>query len=297
MVRKPVATAETVRSKIILLAPELSRFEELGPFEIEEQVEREVTLSLSRTIVVDHFFAVTEDRLPIVVISHGNFSGKSAHRDQARRLASWGFHVVTLEVPNRDHWLENGKVLRQFTELLRSVPFMLGKNSDSSRIVMVGHSFGGSAATLAMGAGAPVIGAVMLDPAVVHASVVTAMQKTDLPMVLLGSDPKIFSARGRNKFSKNLRGELLEVSVPSSTHDDAQGPSMFSRSVLGFDPYTSNNRQKFFGSLLAVSVIGLTTSGTLDFARQIFFRESQRGTIKGVAYRVTPNASANMLSK
>lgn len=294
---KPLPIAEPTVAKILLLAPEISRFQELGPFEVSEQLAREVTMDLDRTIVVDHFAAKTQDLLPIVIISHGNFSGKSAHRDQARRLASWGFHVVAIELPNRDQWLENGEVLRRFTEMLHNVPLLLGKNVDRDRIVVVGHSFGGSAAMLAMGSGAPVMGGILLDPAVVHDSVVTAMKKIDLPLVLLGSDPKRFVARGRKKFSENLSGEILEISVPRSTHDDAQGPSMYSRSVLGFDPYTSSDRQKVFRSLLTVAVLGMTMSGTLDFPRQIFFRESKLGLLKDAQYRGAQKAQLNTFTK
>lgn len=295
--QKPLPSAGPVVAKIVLLAPEMRRFEELGPFAVSEQLEREVTMNLEKIIVVDHYAAQTQDKLPIVIICHGNFSGKNAHRNQARRLASWGFHVVTLELPNREQWVQNGEVVRRFSEMVHNVPHLLGANVDTTRIVLVGHSFGGSASILAMGHGAPVIGAILLDPAVVHDNVISAMKKVDLPIVLLGSDPKLFAARGRKKFSENMNGEVLEISVPKSTHDDAQGPSMYSRSVLGVDPYTSNDRQKVFGALLTVGVIGMASSGTLDFARQIFFRESQLGSIKDTHYRNSRTAFLNTLSK
>jgi dienelactone hydrolase len=294
MNRGQAMIAEPIHANILLLAPDIKRFQEVGPFEVTDQFDRDVTVDLNRTIVVDHFAAKTKDPLPLVIICHGNFSGKNAHRDQARQLASWGFHVVTMEVPNRDQWLQNGEILTRFTEMMHRLPLMLGSNVDSNRIIVVGHSFGGSAAVVAIGRGAPVIGAVLLDPAVVHPKVVTAMKRIELPLVLLGSDRQVFLARGRSQFSKNMAGEMLEVSVPQSTHDDAQGPSMFSRSVLGVDPYTSNDRQKLFGSLLTVAVIGMSTSGTLDFARQIFFREAKNGTLKTAIYQDSGETSQNL---
>ena len=280
-----ILNAEPIQANILLMEPELSRFEARGPFEVSERLDREVTLNLDQTVAVDHFSARTEDKLPIVVISHGNYSSKKAHRSQARDLASWGFHVVAFEVPNRDQWLENGVRLRQFTDLLHRMPAILGEGADGGRIIIVGHSFGGSAAVLAMAGGAPVIGAVLLDPAVVHSSVVAAMKGIDLPVVLLGADRKVFSARGRAKFSATLAGEMLEVSVPKATHDDAQGPSMFSRSALGFDPFTSGRRQAVFRSMLTVAVLGLSSSGTLDFPARIFSREEKEGRLKSVAYQ------------
>jgi dienelactone hydrolase len=280
-----VLSADPVQASILLMEPELNRFETKGPFSVRERLDREVNLDLDQTVAVDHFAARSSDKLPIIVISHGNYSGKKAHRAQARDLASWGFHVVAFEVPNRDQWLENGARLRRFTELLHRMPELLGDNADGGRIIIVGHSFGGSAAVLAMASGAPVMGAVLLDPAVVHSSVVTAMKDVDLPVVLLGADRKVFAARGRSRFSATLAGEMLEVSVPRATHDDAQGPSMFSRSALGFDPFTSGRRQAVFKSMLTAAVLGISSSGTLDFPARIFLREEKDGKVKSVAYR------------
>jgi dienelactone hydrolase len=272
--------SEFLHRNILLVEPDLQRFAQTGPYFVDEQMDRDVTLDLDETIVVDHFSAKSKDRLPIIVISHGNFSSRKAHREQARHLASWGFNVVAFEVPNRDEWVENGTRLRRFIELLHRFPLVLGQNSDGERIIVVGHSFGGSAAVLAMGSGAPVIGAVLLDPAVVHQKVVQSMKSIDLPILLIGSDKDVFVARGRTLFSKNLQGEMVEVSVTNSTHDDAQGPSMFSRSALGFDPFTSGSCQRVFRSILTVASIGMATSGTLDFAKIIISRDVKIGNLK-----------------
>ena len=283
--REEVMKAEHLQNNIMVLEPQLIRFEKSGPFSVSLRPDREFNVDLDQTLVVDHFAAKSGDSLPIVVISHGNFSNKGAHRRQAKHLASWGFHVVTVESPNRDQWLENGTRLRKFLEMVHQWPRILGSNADKNRIIVVGHSFGGSAAILAIGSGAPVIGAVLLDPAVVHSSVTSAMKKSDVPVVLLGADRKIFTARGRSMFRKNIAGEMIEVTVPKAAHDDAQGPSVFAQAALGIDPFTSTTKQALFRSTLTAAVIGIATSGTLDFSTKIFERAAKDGVLKDLTYR------------
>ena len=278
-------SASRIIDNVVLIEPELRRFESTGPFSVMSRFDREITLDLENSLVIDHFFARSSDKLPVIIISHGNFSNKRAHRAQARHLASWGFHVVSVESPNRNQWLENGSRLKKLAEILHGFPKILGTNVDRSRIIFVGHSFGGSAAILATGEGAPVMGAVLLDPAVVHNKVVDAMKKSDIPVALLGSDKRIFSARGRSRFLKYISGEMLEVSVPKSTHDDAQGPSVFSQAALGFDPFTSEDNQTLFRSMLTASVIGIASSGTLDFSAKLLSKAAAHGILEDFKYR------------
>lgn len=274
-----------IHQKILMMAPDLEKFSMKGPFDVTEKTDREISVDLETTVVIDHFGAVAQDRMPIILISHGNYSGRKAHRIQARHLASWGFHVVVCEFPNRDEWLENGRRLFQLASLVYRFPGLLGVGADKDRLLMVGHSFGGSAALMALSEGAPAVGAVLLDPAVVHKSVIRAMREVDLPIALLGADPTVFNTRGRSRFWKAISGELIEASISKATHDDAQGPSMFSSSALGVDPFTSENRQMIFRSMLVAASIGITMSGSLDFPRTLFIRELSEGFLKDVKYR------------
>jgi dienelactone hydrolase len=278
-------SATKLTDHVVLADPGLARFENAGPFEVKSRLDREFSLDLENVVVMDHFSARSSEKLPVIIMSHGNFSNKRAHRQQARHLASWGFHVVSVESPNRDQWLENGVRLRKIAEIFYRFPKTLAKNADSSKIIMIGHSFGGSATMLAVGNGAPVIGAILLDPAVVHSKVVRAMKEATIPVALLGSDKRIFRARGRIQFFKNISGEMLEVSVPNSTHDDAQGPSVFSQAALGFDPFTSREKQALFRSMITVSVIGMSSSGTLDFPLKTFSRAVAHGILNDFRYR------------
>ncbi len=280
-----------VHSKIIALEPELTRFSGKGPFFVTEKIGRELSVDIDNTMVIDHFYAESPDKLPVVLITHGNYSSRNAHNAQARLLASWGFHVVVSDLPNRNQWLENSKRLKNLAELLYRLPGVLGPNADNSRMILVGHSFGGSASIVAASRGAPVMGVVLLDPALVHKQVINDMKSLDLPVVLLGADKSVFTSRGRDRFWKNIGGEIVEISVPSATHDDAQGPSMFARSALGVDPFTSKGNQKIFRSVLTVAVLGIATSGTLDFPFSIFEREEQSGVLTDVKFRSKLSAS------
>lgn len=280
-----VTVAQTMHSKIIALEPELKRFGAKGPFEVKEKLGRELSIDAKNTLVVDHFYAESSDKVPVIFVTHGNYSSRSAHNIQARHLASWGFHVVASDFPNRNEWLENAKRLKNLTELIYKMPTILGSNADSGRMLLVGHSFGGSASIVAASQGAPVMGIVLLDPAIVHRRVISDMRSIDLPVVILGADKTVFTSRGRERFWKYVGGEIAEISVPKATHDDAQGPSMFARSALGIDPFTSKDHQKIFRSVLAVSVLGVATSGTLDFPLTIFNREEDEGVLQDVRFR------------
>jgi pimeloyl-ACP methyl ester carboxylesterase len=279
---------------------DLDHFTNFGPLAVSERRSLELATDVKNTVVLDHFFGISSEPLPIVVITHGNYSGRRAHDSQARQLASWGYHVLVVELPNRNQWLENGQRLKSLTEMIYRWPKFIGENVDQARIVLVGHSFGGSASVLAASHGAPVLGLVLLDPAVVHPDVRKKMQDLDLPVVLLGADKRVYTSRGRDSFWKFIFGEILEVSVRDATHDDAQGPSVFSRSTLGVDPFTSRKKQDIFRSMLTVSVIGLSTSGTIDFPQIVFKRAENQGILQNLrgrgkrsATRVMPIVSKN----
>jgi len=73
--------------------------------------------------------------------------------------------------------------------------------------------------------------------------------------------------------------------VPRSTHDDAQGPSVFSQAALGIDPFTSENNQALFRSMFTVAVMGMSSSGTLDFSVKVFEKASKVGVLSEFKYR------------
>lgn len=278
-------SVEDIHLRLAVIQGGLDRFSADGPFGWDEKQDVRITTSIEEQREVDIYRTTGTGKAPIIVMSHGNFSGKRAHAAQARRLASWGFHVVVLELPNRDQWLENGRRIYDIVQFMNRWPKFLGENVDASKIILIGHSFGGSAATLAAGEGAPVMGVILLDPAVVHPTVTKMMKSVSVPGVLLGSDPKVFVARGRNSFKKRWGSEFMELTIKGSTHDDAQGPSMFSRYSLGVDPFTDDKQRTLFTASIVSAAVSLATSGNFTQMRRDLSLSMDDGNITNVNYR------------
>ncbi len=276
---------DDIHLRLAVMPGGLERFTTAGPFEWSEKQDLHLTTSVDEQRDIDVYLTKGKGKAPIVIMSHGNFSGKKAHATQARRLASWGFHVIVMELPNRKQWLENGQRLFDLVQFINRWPKFLGPNVDANKIILVGHSFGGSAATLAVGQGAPVTGVILLDPAVVHSSVNKAMESANVPGVLLGSDPNVFVARGRKSFQKKWGSEFMELTIKGATHDDAQGPSMFSHYALGEDPFTDDKQRSLFTASIVSAAVSLATSGTFSQLRRDVSISLDDGEISNVNYR------------
>jgi pimeloyl-ACP methyl ester carboxylesterase len=189
-----------------------------------------------------------------VILVHGNRSYKEAHRYQGEHLASFGFRVYLPQLPTTDVWATNGIMLKTFTEWV--VRRLSDKNSPKP--ILVGHSFGGSAVTMAAYLGTAVSGLILLDPAIFNDSVADLLGDTNCPAILLGADPKVFRSKQRSLFKKKFAGPFVELSVKGATHNDAQFPTMFSLSNFGLDPEVELKRQKLFTYLMTASAFSLS---------------------------------------
>lgn len=261
--------------------PTLSEFEGEGPFSYELQENVAFDLGSKGIVIADVVVAGGSGRSPLVIVVHGNHSAKEAHRYQAERLASYGMHAVVLQLKNRSQWMKNGRIIAALVKRIAKRPSLVSPRVDPRSIILVGHSFGGSAITVAAGRGAPVKGLILLDPAVVGGRVARYMRKVDEPAVLLGADRSVFRARKRRLFFKNMGGEFGEISVRGATHDDAQHPSMFSLAALGFDPYTSSENQALFSTAIAASAFSIAATGSIDWVWKAFKPETRRGRLAG----------------
>jgi len=198
--------------------------ENKGPFPISIVKDQWFTLGPSDQIAADMFIPEQYGPSPLVIIVHGNRFSKEMHQSQAEYMASWGIHVMTLNLPNEKEWLLNGFRTKKMVSMLSAVPTIMSANIDTSKIILVGHSFGGSAVTISAAQGAKVAGLVLLDPAVVSEEIYNYQKSIRVPVVLLGADATVFQSRHRSTFSKNIKSPFFEVSVAGAEHTDAQHP-------------------------------------------------------------------------
>ena len=286
----------TLRQQIFTKDLELDAFFSQGPFSYNEFLDFTITISPKDKVNTDFFRTNNEFNPALAIIVHGNGYNKLAHRIQAERIASWGFHCLVLNLPNRNQWLENGKKVRALVSLIKSYPRLLSGNLNQEKIYLIGHSFGGSASVLAAGFGAPARGLILLDPAMVHASVKEALRNISVPSVLLGADKKVFRSKKRAQFFDYIGGPIAEVSLIGATHTDAQYPSIH-KVHWGFDFVTNEQIQKrFLGALLA-SLFSLSSSDRLEFVWHLFRKEVRRGHMKKARVKFVPDRSRLSLKK
>ena len=72
--------------------------------------------------------------------------------------------------------------------MIYKYPKLISKNFNREKIILIGHSFGGSLVTLVASKTPFIKGIILLDPAVFHKKVIKAMKKIKQPTILLGAD-------------------------------------------------------------------------------------------------------------
>ena len=256
----------------------IHELEKTGPFSSSYFEDYQISTSPEFTVAVDLFIPKQTGKSPLVIFCHGNKFYKTVHRNQAKHLASWGFTTMTLQMPNQKQWVKNGRRIAKLSQLIHSFPEIIHTNIDKRKIVLVGHSFGGSAVTIAAGRNAPVAGLILLDPAVVSDKVIGFMQKAEVPAILLGADPSVFKSRRRQMFFKKMAGPLAEVSVRNATHNDAQIPTI-DKILWGMDFKTHPNRQKIFLRNIIVGAFSLIQNNPLDLSWKDFRYQKKLGKL------------------
>lgn len=228
-----------------------------GPFKVTSVKDQVFTLGPSDQISTDMFIPEQHGESPLIIIVHGNHYSKEMHLAQAEYLASWGMHVVTLNLPNEHEWLLNGYRTKKMVSILRAVPTLVSPNVDISKIILVGHSFGGSAITISAAQGAKVAGLVLLDPAVVSEEVYGYQKSIHVPVVLLGADRSLFQSRHRHTFSNNIKSPFFEVSISGAEHTDAQLPKGMPLFDFGLQSKQRMERRSLFKQLLLESAVSI----------------------------------------
>jgi len=245
---------------------DLELFRLRGPFSVAIQKDHELRLSGTEHVDTDLFLSAPAEKAPLVIFLHGYGSSKRAHANQAMHLASWGMHGLSLQLPNKGPWISNGRTLARIVSLIYRYPEVIDSRVDVNKIILVGHSFGGSSVAVALAEGAPAAGAILLDPASVNKNLPNFLRRIDKPVMVLGADDDVASTRNREWFYRFVRSGIAEVSIRDAAHEDGQYPSEFELQNSGKDPHTTEALQVTFVSALTAAAVSLSATGTFDYA-------------------------------
>lgn len=247
--------------KLLSQKPDLAQFRLRGPFAVITHSNHEIRPSAAEPIIGDLYLSTHAGRAPLVILLHGDQNSKDDHAYQALHLATWGMHSLSLQLPNKGPWSNHGRTLARLVDFIQKHPEDIDARIDPRKIILVGHSFGGSSVAYALGLGAPVAGGVLLDPAAIGRDLRTFLRKIDKPVLVLGADENIIQANGRENFYRYIRGNVAEISVWDADHDDAQ---------FSLDVDTPNEQQLGFVSALTAAAFSLAATGRLDYAWSSF---------------------------
>lgn len=236
---------------------DFGQFRLRGPFAVDVQKDYTVRLSATERINTDLFLSAPSEKAPLVIIVHGHDNSKEAHTLQGMHLASWGMHTLVLQLPRKGPWVKNGKTLVRIVNAIVRRPEIINSRIDVKKIILAGHSFGGAAVAIALAERVPVAGGILLDPAVVIRDFPAVLRKINTPVMLLGADEQISSARNRSYFYRYIPRGIAEISIKGAAHEDAQ-----------YAEYSPNpdESQVAFVSALVSAAFSLSSTGKLDYA-------------------------------
>lgn len=262
------ATSSELREVLLNSKADVDQFRLRGPFEVATHKDRELRLSATEHIGADWYLAAPGEKAPLVILLHGNDSSKGDHAYQALHLATWGVHSLAVQLPHQGPWVDNGRTLARIVDLIRRSPETIDSRIDASRIILAGHSFGGSAVAVALAEGAPVAGGILLDPASLGRDLPKFLRQIARPVMLLGADERFSPVRDRTDFFFYIRSGVAEISITDATHDDAQFP--LEPAPDDPDATATEELQITFVSALTAAALSLAYTGNLDYAWRSF---------------------------
>lgn len=260
------ATLAELQSHLLATRPDLQLFRDRGPFAVTEQFDVSIRLSESERFTGDLYRPAHTGKAPLVILLHGYDNTKENHGYQALHLATWGLHSLALQLPNKGPWIRNGNTLARIVRQIRDNPALIDSRVDPDRIILAGHSFGGSSVSVAMGAGAPVAGAILLDPAGVSRAIPNSLRKITRPMISLNSDERVTLTRNRGYFYQYVPGNILSVSITGAAHEDAQFSLEQTPRKEDSDADPVEEIQITFVSALTAAAFSIAFTGKLDYA-------------------------------
>ena len=246
-----------------------------GPFPVVTRANVELPVSASQRVAADLYLSNAPGKAPLVILLHGHDNSKDDHAYQAMHLATWGLHTLVLQLPNHGPWVRNGKTLAAIVDLLRESGSLLDPRVDTNSIVLAGHSFGAFAVAVALAQHAPVLGAVLLDPATVGRGAAAYLRRVDKPVMMIGADERVSVAHGRSDYYRHIPRAIAEISIRGAAHEDAEFPL---DGAPGDGAERTEEHQVSFASALTVAAFSLAATGGFDYAWRSFAHALQSGT-------------------
>jgi pimeloyl-ACP methyl ester carboxylesterase len=276
----PIKAANPAELQRYLLSrkPDVAQFRFRGPFAIVERKDREISLESDLTVKADLYLCAAASKAPLVIVLHGHNNSKEDHAFQAMHLASWGMHGLALDLPKGGPWIANGRTLAKLVDTIHRSPQLVDGRIDADKIILVGHSFGGTAVATALGEGAPALGGVLLDPTAIGRGLSQLLGRIAVPVMVIGADEDIWPARNRGQFYRFIPRGVGEISIRDTVHKDAQYPNQHTLRTFEDDPDETEEAQIAFVSALTASAFGLAATGNIDYAWNSFENALKNGT-------------------
>jgi dienelactone hydrolase len=269
----PIKAANPAELQRYLLSrkPDVAQFRFRGPFAtIIERRDLEIPLDSGLTVKADLYLCAAASKAPLVIVLHGHNNSKEDHAFQAMHLASWGMHGLALDLPKGGPWIANGRTLAKLVDTIHRSPQLVDGRIDADKIILVGHSFGGTAVATALGEGAPALGGVLLDPTAIGRGLSQLLGRIAVPVMVIGADEDIWPARNRGQFYRFIPRGVGEISIRDTVHKDAQYPNQHTLRTFEDDPDETEEAQIAFVSALTASAFGLAATGNIDYAWNSF---------------------------
>lgn len=273
------ATATALRGYLLANKADVDQFRVRGPFAVVTHQNLEISLSATESVVMDLYLSAPAEKAPLVILLHGYGNSKDDHAYQAMHLATWGMHSVALQLPNNGPWVDNGKTLARLVNAIYRQPELIDRRIDVNKIILAGHSFGGSATAIAMAEGAHAVGCILLDPASVEEDLPRFLSRINKPVMLLGADEQRSTAQDRDFFFRFIPSGMAEVSIRDAAHEDAQYPAELPRRFFSFGQPDSEEMQITFVSALTAAAFSLGATGKIDYAWASFGEAIKNGRI------------------
>ncbi len=271
------ANFRELQDELVSRKADLDRFRSRGPFAAAMQPNRVLRVAESERFNADIFVAVGAGKAPLVIFVHGYGTSKEAHARQAMHVSSWGMHCLALEIPGNSGWTSKGRTLARIVDFVRQHPEAIDAPIETDKIILVGHSLGGSSVAVALAEGAQAAGAILLDPAGAGRDLARYLEQIRAPVMILGADEEVFSVVRRQEFYDLIPGTVSEVSVRNATHADAEFPSRSATHNFGVE--TNQDLQITFASALTAAAVSLAADLTFDYAWATFADNIRDGTL------------------